>query len=175
MSSPSASSSSSHTPSPTSSSSFSHFCACSTLCEKENKWQRSAGYARGSCCTLFRDGMQHPSGPKWSHGKAHACFIISSDMDVILDFKRFSSVFGYIRRGRSLFKKVMQLQQTSVCLTRPWIEELSEYNSVFYHFSETTFFQITNMAYLFLSGPCFSFIQMQHCLIPRNIWVQSLE
>ena len=99
-------SSSSHTP-PTSSSNFDHFCACSTLWEKEErkKWQKSVGYVRWSHCTLFRDGTQHPSGPGWLCGKAHACFKISTKQDAILDFRKISSVFGHIRMGRSFLKK----------------------------------------------------------------------
>ena len=102
------SSSSSAFPWPTISSNFTIFCACSTLWTEEQ--QMLISYMRRSHCTHFRNGVQHPSGPRWLHDKMCAIPIFSLRADAILEFSYILDAYTVFLRGRQLagVKKILQ-------------------------------------------------------------------
>ena len=129
---------------PFTSSTLLSFCACSMPWGKEErKQQKSVSYARGSCCTLFRDGAQYPSGPRWPCGKAHM-FPNFNQVGCHLKFQIFFYYFWRYKKGQIVFNKASLWQQTSVHLTVPPTEELCEYNSAFYYFIKHQIFSKKN-------------------------------
>ena len=97
------------------------FCACNTLWKK--RWQMVVGYVRGSHCTHFGDGMQHPSGPRWPCDKAHTNLIIVYKARCHFGFSEYFSIFWMYLQGADSFRRSRSCTKLQCTLPTPELKE----------------------------------------------------
>ena len=141
--------------SPTSSSNLDCFCVCSTLWEKKKERSGKSQLAMHdrAVAHCLEMAWNIPQVPDYHMVKQIHTSKFQPSRKPFWSLGKFQSFWTH-KKGQIISKEVRQSNRHPV----PQIGELSEYNSVFYHFARDHIFPKSGMAYLFWMQPCFSFI-----------------
>ena len=95
---------------------------------KKGRWLKLVSYIRGSHCTHFGDGAQHPLGPRWPHDKVHANLLVFEKAGCHFEFLSTFWIFKHIFKGQMILEWVKRSTRLQCTSPMSLVDRKSGYN-----------------------------------------------